>query len=134
MSQGKRVVIEKLRSGVPGLDVILGGGVPEGSFNLIAGAPGTGKTTLAHQFVFQNATPERTALFFTILGEPAAKMLRHQQQYTFFDPEQVDETIRFINLTDDAIERAVWKVPWSGSSKKWRRAARASSSSTRSVR
>jgi circadian clock protein KaiC len=107
MSQGKRVVIEKLRSGVPGLDVILGGGVPEGSFSLIAGPPGTGKTTLAHQFVFQNATPHRTALFFTVLGEPAAKMLRHQQQYTFFDREQVDETIRFINLTDDAVERGL---------------------------
>lgn len=104
MSQAKRVVIEKLPSGVPGLDAILGGGVPEGSFNLVAGAPGTGKTTLAQQFVFENATPERTALFFTILGEPAAKMLRHQQQYTFFDHEKVDESIRFINLSDDAIE------------------------------
>lgn len=107
MSQGKRLVIEKLPSGVPGLDLILGGGVPEGSFNLIAGAPGTGKTTLTQQFVFENATPDRTALFFTILGEPAAKMLRHQQQYTFFDLDKVDESVRFINLSDDAIERGL---------------------------
>jgi circadian clock protein KaiC len=107
MSQGKRVVIKKLSSGVAGLDLILGGGVPEGSFNLVAGAPGTGKTTLANQFVFENATPDRTALFFTILGEPAAKMLRHQQQYTFFDLEKVDESIRFINLNDDAIEHGL---------------------------
>ena len=122
MSQGKRVVIEKLPSGVPGLDVILGGGIPEGSFNLIAGAPGTGKTTLAQQFVFENATAERTALFFTVLGEPAPKMLRHQQQYTFFDPAKVDESIRFINLSDDAIagglegalERIIEEVEKSG--------------------
>ena len=107
MSQGKRLVIEKLPSGVPGLDLILGGGVPEGSFNLIAGAPGTGKTTLAQQFAFKNATPERTALFFTILGEPAVKMLRHQQQYTFFDPEKVGESIRFVHLGDDANERGL---------------------------
>jgi circadian clock protein KaiC len=107
MSREKRVVIEKLPSGVAGLDLILGGGVPAGSFNLVAGPPGTGKTTLAQQFVFENATPERTALFFTILGEPAAKMLRHQQQYTFFDAGKVDESIRFINLTDDAIERGL---------------------------
>jgi circadian clock protein KaiC len=107
MSQGKKVVIRNLPSGVPGLDGILGGGVPEGSFNLIAGSPGTGKTTLAQQFVFENAAPERTAIFFTVLGEPAVKMLRHQQQYTFFDPALVDESIRFVNLGDDAVERGL---------------------------
>jgi circadian clock protein KaiC len=107
MTQGKRVLIEKLPSGVPGLDLILGGGIPEGSFNLVAGAPGTGKTTLAQQFAFANATPERTALFFTILGEPAVKMLRHQQQYTFFDAAKVGESIRYVNLSDDVIERGL---------------------------
>jgi circadian clock protein KaiC len=107
MNQGQGVVIKKLPSGVSGLDIILGGGVPEGSFNLVAGPPGTGKTTLAQQFVFENATPERTALFFTVLGEPAVKMLRHQQQYTFFDAGKVGESIRFVNLSDDAIERGL---------------------------
>jgi circadian clock protein KaiC len=107
MSLGEKAVIEKLPSGVPGLDVILGGGVPEYSFNLVAGEPGAGKTTLAQQFVFANATPERSALFFTILGEPAVKMLRYQQQYTFFDPKKVGTSIRFVNLSDDVIERGL---------------------------
>jgi len=107
MSHENKVVISRLLSGVPGLDLILGGGVPEGSFNLVAGAPGAGKTTLAQQFVFANATPERTALFFTVLGEPAVKMLRHQQQYTFFDAAKVSDSIRFINLSDDVIERGL---------------------------
>ena len=44
-----RVKIRQLPTGVPGLDKILGGGLPEYSFNIIAGAPGSGKTTLAHQ-------------------------------------------------------------------------------------
>jgi predicted ATP-dependent serine protease len=39
-----RVEIHKLPSGVPGLDEVLGGGIPELSFNLIAGGPGGGKT------------------------------------------------------------------------------------------
>jgi hypothetical protein len=92
-----RVVIRQLRTGVPGLDEILGGGLPEYSFNIIAGAPGSGKTTLAHQFVFANANPERPALYFTILGEPAVKMVRYQQQFTFFDQSKLDGAIRFAN-------------------------------------
>ena len=39
--------IRLLPSGVPGLDAVLGGGLPEYSFNLIAGGPGAGKSTLA---------------------------------------------------------------------------------------
>ena len=81
MSEQKNVIIRKLPTGVPGLDEILGGGLPEFSFNVIAGAPGGGKTTLAHQIIFANATAERPALFFTVLGEPALKMLRYQQQF-----------------------------------------------------
>src|SRR5664279_1009124 len=92
-----RVTIRQLRTGVPGLDEIPGGGLPEYSFNIIAGAPGCGKTTLAHQFIFANASPEMPALYFTVLGEPALKMLRYQQQYTFFDASKLNRSVRFIN-------------------------------------
>src|ERR1700691_2761930 len=94
-----KVTIHCLPTGVRGLDEILGGGIPEFSFNIIAGTPGCGKTTLAHQIVFANATAERPAFYFTILGEPAIKMLRYQQQFTFFDPAKMDGAIRFINLS-----------------------------------
>ena len=105
MSAQDRVIIKKLPTGVPGLDEILGGGIPEFSFNIIAGAPGSGKTTLAHQVVFANATPERPALYFTILGEPAIKMLRYQQQYTFFDQAKLNSAVRFINLSQVVLEK-----------------------------
>jgi len=101
----ERVTIRQMPTGVPGLDEILGGGLPEYSFNIIAGAPGCGKTTLAHQFVFANASPERPALYFTILGEPAVKMLRYQQQFTFFDQSKLDGTINFVNLSQLVIEQ-----------------------------
>ena len=94
-----RVPIRQLPTGVQGLDEILGGGLPEYSFNIIAGAPGSGKTTLAHQLMFANATPEHPALYFTVLGEPAIKMLRYQQQFTFFDQSKLDGAIRFVNLS-----------------------------------
>jgi circadian clock protein KaiC len=110
MSTQDRVRIEKLPTGVPGLDEIVGGGLPEFSFNIIAGAPGSGKTTLAHQFVFANATPERPALYFTVLGESAIKMLRYQQQYTFFDPAKLPDAVRFINLSQIVIEKDLGAV------------------------
>jgi circadian clock protein KaiC len=105
MSREKKAGIHKLPTGVPGLDEIMGGGLPEYSFNIIAGAPGCGKTTLAHQFVFANATPEHPALYFTVLGEPALKMLRYQQQYSFFDVGKLSSSIRFINLSEVILEK-----------------------------
>jgi circadian clock protein KaiC len=98
-----KVTINRLATGVPGLDEVLGGGLPEFSFNLIAGQPGCGKTTLAHQIMFSLATPERPALYFTVLGEPPLKMLRYQQQFTFFDGEALNGSIRFISLSEDAM-------------------------------
>jgi circadian clock protein KaiC len=100
VSQPAKVMIRKLPTGVRGLDDILGGGIPEFSFNVIAGMPGCGKTTMAHQIVFANATAKTPALFFTVLGEPAMKMLRYQRQFSFFDESKVGNAIRFINLSD----------------------------------
>lgn len=99
-----KVSIRRITSGVRGFDEILGGGIPEFSFNVIAGSPGCGKTTLAHQIVFANATPRNKALYFTVLGEPALKMLRYQQQFSFFDEGKVGNAVRFINLADSLME------------------------------
>jgi circadian clock protein KaiC len=110
MNPEDKVTIRKLPTGVPGLDEIVGGGLPEYSFNIIAGAPGSGKTTLAHQFVFANATPERPALYFTVLGESAIKMLRYQQQYAYFDPAKLPDAVRFINLSQIVLEKDLGTV------------------------
>ena len=107
----RRVVpINRLTTGVPGLDEVLGGGLPEYSLTLIAGAPGTGKTTLAQQTMFSLATVERPALHFTVLGEPLLKMLRYQQQFTFFDPDKIDRVVRFVNLSEIAMAQNLDKV------------------------
>jgi circadian clock protein KaiC len=99
----KKVNIRRLATGVPGLDNLLGGGLPEFSFNLIAGTPGSGKTTLAHQIMFSLAKADNRALFFTVLGEPALKMLRYQQQFHFYDIDKVTDSIRFVNLSEDLL-------------------------------
>ncbi|WP_010219277.1 ATPase domain-containing protein [Sphingomonas sp. PAMC 26621] len=103
--KGAKVTIHKLSTGVRGLDDILGGGLPEFSLSLIGGAPGSGKTTLVHQFAFANGTRERPALYFTILGEPVIKMLRYQQQFSFFDAGKVGKAVQFVNLSDIVLEK-----------------------------
>src|SRR3954462_11058556 len=110
MSKNGKVTIKKLPSGVPRLDDVLGGGVPEYSFNVIAGEPGSGKTTLAHQVIFANATKQRPAIYFTILGEPALKMLRYKQQFVSFYKEQLNTAMHFINLSEQAMEADLTKV------------------------
>jgi len=104
VSKESKVKIRKLPTGVRGLDEILGGGIPEFSFNIIAGTPGCGKTTLAHQILFANATVKKPALYFTVLGEPALKMLRYQQQHSFFDEAKLGRAVRFVNLSDVLME------------------------------
>src|SRR5215208_5804943 len=110
MSESQKVSIERLPSGIAKLDDILGGGWPEYSFNLIIGEPGSGKTTVAHQFMFANASAERRALYFTVLGEPTVKMLRYQQQFTFFDLEKVNQVVHFANLTAEALSNDLGDV------------------------
>ncbi|MDO9002431.1 MAG: ATPase domain-containing protein [Aquabacterium sp.] len=110
MNTSGKATITRLRTGVQGLDEVLGGGLPEYSFNVIAGTPGCGKTTLAHQMMFAMATPERPALYFTVLGEPPLKMLRYQQQFDFFDLDKLNRSIRFVNLADDTATGDLDKV------------------------
>ena len=105
-----RVPIVPLDTGVPGLNDVLGGGLPEFSFNLLAGGPGAGKTTLVHQLCFALATPERPALYLSVLGEPPLKLLRYQQQFTFFDPAKINSSLRFFSLGHDLLAAGLEKV------------------------
>jgi circadian clock protein KaiC len=90
--------LPRFNTGVPGLDEVLGGGLPQYSLNVIAGSPGTGKTTLAHQIAFSCATPDRRALYLTVFGEPPLKMLRYQRQMQFLDPAKVGAAVCFADL------------------------------------
>src|SRR5262245_15102944 len=110
MAEPEKVRIKCLSTGVAGLDDVLGGGLPEFSVNLIVGGPGAGKTTLTQQVMFANATQERPALHFTVLGEPPLKLLRYQQGFSFFDPAMVDGKIRYLNLSNEVLTQDLGKV------------------------
>ena len=98
-----RPSLELLDTGIPGLNDVLGGGLPALSFNLITGSPGSGKTTMTMQLMFANASAERPGLYFTLLGETGLKMLRYQQQFDFFNQSRVGSEVHFLNLSDEAL-------------------------------
>jgi circadian clock protein KaiC len=91
-------VSERLPSGHSRLDAVLGGGLPTDAINMLIGLPGTGKTILAQQYVFANASPERPALYLATVSEPFEKILRYGQTLRFFDPEAVGRSVFYEDL------------------------------------
>lgn len=99
------MTIFRIPTGIAGLDKITHGGLPANSTLLISGVPGSGKTTLAMQFLFHNATPTDTGLFISTVSEPQARLLQYMQQYTFFDLSKVGSAIYFEDLGVHLLEK-----------------------------
>ena len=92
--------MKRMTTGVPGLDVVLGGGIEPGSVTVLAGAPGAGKTILAQQMCFANATLARRAVYYTTLSEPHSKLVRHLESFDFFTPEALGPRVEYLHLGD----------------------------------
>jgi circadian clock protein KaiC len=87
-----------MASGIRNLDAILQGGWPRASVTIIAGPPGSGKTVLAQQICFHNASPKSPVLYFNTLSEPAAKTLRYLSQFAYFDAAKLEKSFHFVDL------------------------------------
>jgi circadian clock protein KaiC len=88
----------RLSSGSEPLDVVLGGGFLAHAINLVVGPPGSGKTILAQQYVFHNATVQRPAIYLTTVSEPLEKVLRYGQTLAFFDASAVGRAMFYEDL------------------------------------
>jgi circadian clock protein KaiC len=90
--------LERLSTGSATLDAILGGGIPAGSVTIVAGEPGSGKTVFTLQALFHHARQGKKCLYFTTLSEPALKVMRYMQLFSFFDARLIEEHVVFVDL------------------------------------
>ena len=89
--------LTRVTTGVPGLDVVLGGGLFKGGIYIIGGTPGTGKTILGNQICAHYVLQGGRALYVTLLAETHGRMLAHLQTLDFFDPASVGSSIKYVN-------------------------------------
>jgi circadian clock protein KaiC len=74
------VVIERIESGIPGLDKLMQGGFVKGSINMIAGATGTGKTIFCCQYMWHGLKKGENTVYLT-LEEPVEDILTEAAQF-----------------------------------------------------
>lgn len=85
-------------TGVPNLDRILGGGIPEGDVLLATGPAGAGKTTLCFQLLFHAAAAGQNVLYVSTLAEPTTRLLRHIRTFRFYDESLIGEHLFLLNI------------------------------------
>jgi circadian clock protein KaiC len=90
--------LERLTTGSPAFDRILGGGLPARSVTMIAGEPGAGKTLFCLQMLFALARQGRKCLYLTTLSEPSLKLVQYMQQFSFFDASLLERAIVFADV------------------------------------
>jgi circadian clock protein KaiC len=89
---------DRLLSGHPQLDDVLGGGLPAHAITLVMGAPGSGKTILAQQYAFRNGRPESPTVYFSTVSEPLEKIVRFGQSLNFFDTAAIGDSVFYEDL------------------------------------
>ncbi|NEP14657.1 MAG: AAA family ATPase [Symploca sp. SIO2C1] len=104
--------IKLMSTGIPNLDTVLGGGIPVYSLNIIAGAPGSGKTILVQQMMFNYIHTHKAAktLYLSTLSEPSLKVVRYMQRFDFFDAEAFGERMIYADIGEFVAENPLSSV------------------------
>lgn len=93
-------IMERISTGIPGLDKVLQGGLPVGSVFIVQGSPGAGKTVMANQICFQHATGGGRAVYATLLAESHDRLLKHLSPMEFYQGDHVPSSIYYVSCFD----------------------------------
>jgi circadian clock protein KaiC len=107
---------QRVSSGTPGLDELLGGGLLDGSVTLVSGSAGTGKSTLGLQFALEAARLQEHALYISLeegpnqilqnaeaLGLPLREALEAEWVEILYLPREYLHPARFLSLMEDKV-------------------------------
>lgn len=94
-SDGPR--LERVPSGIPGLDTLLNGGFLKGGIYLFQGEPGAGKTIVGNQLCYGHAARGGKALYVTLLAENHTRMLMHIRTLAFFDAAAMPDRLSYVS-------------------------------------
>src|ERR1700749_940279 len=89
--------MERVDTGVPGLDTILNGGLFRGGVYIVEGAPGSGKTILGNQICFHRAARGESTIYITLLAESHTRLIAPLRSMAFFRPELISSSIYYIS-------------------------------------
>jgi circadian clock protein KaiC len=89
--------LDRLGTGVPGLDVVLQGGLFQQSVYSVEGPPGAGKTILANQMCHHHASLGEQVVYVTLMTESHARMIAHLRRLSFFRPELVAKQVHYVS-------------------------------------
>lgn len=89
--------LQRVSSGVRGLDQILGGGFFQAGVYIVHGRPGSGKTILANQLCYHQAGQGGRAVYVTLLAESHSRMLQHIHSLSFFDESAIPDRVSYLS-------------------------------------
>ena len=95
------VPLERMPSGIPGLDVVLSGGFFRSGVYIVHGLPGSGKTIFANQLCYRHVAAGGRAVYVTLLAESHARMLQHLRPMSFFDESAIPDRLSYISAFHD---------------------------------
>jgi circadian clock protein KaiC len=102
--------IDRLSTGIVGLDEMIEGGFPRPSVILVAGSAGTGKTTFAQKFLFEGARKGEQGIYFTTLSEPTEWMLRFVSRFDFVDRNLFGKEIIYVDIADEMRDSRPYEI------------------------
>ncbi|WP_449432253.1 ATPase domain-containing protein [Pseudomonas putida] len=92
--------LQRLVTGIDGLDALLKGGLVAGASYIIQGPPGAGKTILANQLACGHVREGGRVLVATLLSESHERLFQYLGTLDFFDPTLVGDQIQFVSAFD----------------------------------